>query len=113
MNYDVDQSFAADKVAGQAVKLDHYYVSPTCSPTRASLLTGRYAANAGLAQAFVPGSPAGLDPTLPTLPQHLAQLGYTNYLVGKGRLKYDISCWSKSGFRYMWFTPSERILTAL
>lgn len=31
-----------DKLQRQSVELDHFYVSPICSPTRASLLTGRH-----------------------------------------------------------------------
>ena len=31
-----------DKLQSQSVELDHFYVSPVCSPTRSSLLTGRH-----------------------------------------------------------------------
>src|SRR5262245_36832668 len=31
-----------DRFARQSVKLDYFYVSPVCAPTRASLMTGRY-----------------------------------------------------------------------
>lgn len=31
-----------DKLAGQGVKLENYYVQPICSPTRSQLMTGRY-----------------------------------------------------------------------
>lgn len=31
-----------DKFQSQSAELDHFYVSPVCSPTRASLLTGRH-----------------------------------------------------------------------
>ena len=33
---------ALDQLAGESVELTHFYVSPVCAPTRASLLTGRY-----------------------------------------------------------------------
>jgi arylsulfatase A len=33
---------ALDKLQKQSVELEHFYVSPVCSPTRASLLTGRH-----------------------------------------------------------------------
>ena len=42
-------------------RLSNYYVHPTCSPTRAALMTGRYAANVGLGVALVPGNPGGLE----------------------------------------------------
>ena len=69
-----------------ALRLDNYYVHPTCTPTRAALMTGRYAANIGLGVAFVPGNPGGLLPQYTTLADKLADLGYSNYLVGKWHL---------------------------
>ena len=30
-----------DRLAGQGVRLENYYVQPTCAPSRAELLTGR------------------------------------------------------------------------
>ena len=77
---------ALDALAAEGVRLTDYYVHPTCTPTRAALMTGRYSANVGLPVAFIPGSPGGLDPSIPVLPQHLAELGYQNYLVGKWHL---------------------------
>ena len=68
------------------LRLDNYYVHPTCTPTRAALLTGRYAANVGLGLAFVPGNPGGLEPQFATLADQFATMGYTNHLVGKWHL---------------------------
>lgn len=31
-----------DKLASMGVKLENYYVQPTCTPTRSQLLSGRY-----------------------------------------------------------------------
>ena len=67
-------------------RLSNYYVHPTCTPTRAALMTGRYAANVGLSLALIPGNPAGLEPMYQTLPEHLAKDGYKNYPVGKWHL---------------------------
>jgi arylsulfatase A-like enzyme len=33
---------AMDRIAREGVRLDRFYVNPTCSPTRAALLTGRF-----------------------------------------------------------------------
>lgn len=37
-----------DQIARSGVSLKHFYVSPVCSPTRASLMTGRYALRTGV-----------------------------------------------------------------
>src|SRR6185437_16067048 len=36
-----------DKLASQSLRLDAHYVHPMCSPTRAALLSGRYASRFG------------------------------------------------------------------
>ena len=36
-----------DKLAKNGVRLENYYVHPTCTPTRASLLTGKKCNKAG------------------------------------------------------------------
>lgn len=37
-----------DKLASEGVILDNYYVQPICSPTRGSLLSGRYPIHLGM-----------------------------------------------------------------
>jgi arylsulfatase A len=37
-----------DRLAGEGARLNHFYVSAVCAPTRASLLTGRYAPRSGV-----------------------------------------------------------------
>src|SRR5438046_9304662 len=37
-----------DRFAASGVRLDQHYVAPVCTPTRASLLTGRYPIRYGL-----------------------------------------------------------------
>ena len=37
-----------DKLAASGAKLEQFYVQPVCSPTRASLMTGRYPMRYGL-----------------------------------------------------------------
>eukprot|EP00602_Paraphysomonas_sp_CaronLab_P008113 CAMPEP_0185030054 /NCGR_PEP_ID=MMETSP1103-20130426/16788_1 /TAXON_ID=36769 /ORGANISM="Paraphysomonas bandaiensis, Strain Caron Lab Isolate" /LENGTH=625 /DNA_ID=CAMNT_0027565023 /DNA_START=171 /DNA_END=2048 /DNA_ORIENTATION=- len=98
-----------DKISSTGVRLKNQYVQATCTPTRASLLTGRYAANVGLIFAMVPGSPAGLPTDIPTMPQLLKEKGYDTIMVGKWHLGH--SQWAQTpvgrGFdehigSYMW-----------
>ena len=41
------------------IYLTQHYTYPLCTPTRASLLTGRYHINTGLNYVLLPGTPAG------------------------------------------------------
>ena len=69
-----------DKLARDAIKLDAFYAaSPVCSPTRASLLTGRHAARAGVHDANQGHLPAGEY----SLPRALKRLGYATGHFGK------------------------------
>lgn len=50
-----------DELASTGVRLDNYYVQPVCSPTRGSLMTGRYPFRLGLQHENLVGyRPAGL-----------------------------------------------------
>jgi arylsulfatase B len=68
-----------DRIAKQGVELNRFYVSPMCSPTRAGLMTGRYAMRMGMARSVVrPWARFGLPPAERTLPEALAEAGYTH-----------------------------------
>jgi arylsulfatase A-like enzyme len=78
-----------DALASQGVRLtDCYSGSATCSPTRISLMTGRYPARhpAGLPEPILPewpGGDVGLEPAFPALPRLLRECGYRTALFGK------------------------------
>jgi arylsulfatase A-like enzyme len=76
-----------DSLAGTGARLTQFYVQPMCTPTRASLMTGRYPFRYGL-QSLVILS-AG-DYGLPTeewlLPQALKGAGYNTAIIGKWHL---------------------------
>lgn len=78
-----------DELASQGARLtDCYSGSATCSPTRISLLTGRYPARhpAGLPEPilhYLHGDQLGLEPSFPALPRLLGNAGYRTGLFGK------------------------------
>jgi len=78
-----------DKLAARGIQLKSHYVQPTCTPSRAALMTGRYAANTGLPFAMFPGSVAGLPQEMPTMPQLLRKAGYSAHMVGKWHLGHS------------------------
>lgn len=77
-----------DSLASDGALLTDWYAnSPVCSPSRASLLTGRYPGNAGV-RSILQGyrTTPGLQPAVPTLSSVLSGLGYHTELVGKWHL---------------------------
>jgi len=75
-----------DRLAKKGAVLDSFYVQPVCSPTRAALLTGRYATHTGVYTVVTPGAPWGLPLAERTLPQALREAGYTTAICGKWHL---------------------------
>ncbi|MBA2227836.1 arylsulfatase [Thermogemmata fonticola] len=73
-----------DRLARQSVWLKNFYVSPVCSPTRASLLTGLYSYRTGVVDTYL--GRALMRPQVRTLAEHLAQAGYRTGLFGKWHL---------------------------
>lgn len=66
-----------DRIAKDGMRLDHFYTTAVCSPTRAGLLTGRYPHRFGIMGDVVrPWSDFGLDTNEKTLAQVLQQAGY-------------------------------------
>ena len=75
-----------DKVAAAGVRLERHYVYPTCSPTRAGLLTGRNPSRFGIHAPIAGRSEQTLPTGTPTLATVLKGRGYTTALFGKWHL---------------------------
>lgn len=67
---------------------DAYVAAPQCFPSRAALMTGRYAQRFGIEHNFS-ASPSNLPLDQPTLAERLRAAGYATGLVGKWNLGED------------------------
>ena len=75
-----------DRLAKSGTIIDSHYVQPVCSPTRSTLLTGRYPTRTGVYTIVSPGAPWGLPLAERTLADALRSAGYRTALTGKWHL---------------------------
>lgn len=75
-----------DRLASEGVILERFYVQSVCSPTRASLMTGRTSIQHGVASPFNPWFERGLPVDEKLLPEYLREHGYATHAVGKWHL---------------------------
>jgi arylsulfatase len=73
-----------DKLHDTSAHFDRFLVSPTCSPTRAALMTGRHPMRNGVTHTILERERMTLNAT--TLPQVLKSAGYTTGIFGKWHL---------------------------
>jgi arylsulfatase A-like enzyme len=75
-----------DALAKGGTNLAAHYVQPVCSPTRAALMTGRYATHTGVYTIVRPHAKWGLPLAERTLANALKEAGYTTAITGKWHL---------------------------
>lgn len=86
-----------EELANEGMVFDQYYVTPTCSPTRTSLLSGGYQQRVNVRKQLQlqhSASNRGIPASLTALPEMLRQEGYTTAHFGKWH-----SGFSKAEFR--------------
>ncbi len=84
-----------DKLAAAGMKFSNFHVLPTCSPTRAALMSGNdnHVAGMGVMAEFIypaieglPGYVGHLSDQVATMPEILRSNGYHTYMAGKWHL---------------------------
>jgi arylsulfatase A-like enzyme len=76
-----------DRLASEGMELSRFYTTPSCSPTRAALMTGRNAFRLGIAYATImPWSNNGVHPEERFMPQAFKEAGYQTAMFGKWHL---------------------------
>lgn len=79
-----------DRIAEEGIKFTEFYsASAVCTPSRAGLLTGRYAVRMGLNGVFFPESFEGMPQEEVTIAELLQDNGYSTGLVGKWHLGHQ------------------------
>lgn len=76
-----------DRLAEQSVEFKHFYAPPYCSPSRTTLMTGRYAMRAGVFDTI--GGRSIMHRDAVTLPSLLRQHGYRTAIFGKWHLGFS------------------------
>ena len=82
-NPDIDTP-VLDRFASESLKMHRFYVSPLCSPTRASLLTGRYHQRTGILHTSRGATRLAKDEV--TIAEILSRAGYRTGIFGKWHL---------------------------
>ncbi len=84
-----------DRMAAEGLRFtDFQSTASMCSPTRASIMTGRYPHYFGIDYYLSPvpgeyGNTHGLDPEAVTFPKLIKDVGYKTALIGKWHLGYE------------------------
>jgi len=80
-----------DRLAAQGMRFSHCFSNPLCSPSRATLLTGRYPLTNGLKIVIFDAdrhAETYLHTDQPSFARQLKQVGYTTAIAGKWQLSF-------------------------
>jgi arylsulfatase A-like enzyme len=100
-----------DRMAAEGMRFtDFYSAAPVCTPSRAALLTGRYAVRSGMAsekrRVLFPNSTGGLPASEVTLAEALKEKGYATACIGKWHLGWQRQYLPRQhGFDYFYGLP--------
>ena len=75
-----------DQLASEGLRLTQFMVEPSCTPSRAALMTGRYSIRSGLSLVAVAGTPISLPEKEVTMAEMLHDAGYATAIFGKWHL---------------------------
>jgi arylsulfatase A-like enzyme len=74
-------------LSGEGVHLQNFYAGATCTPSRAMLMTGRYALRYGFQDSVIHSTePRGVPLSESFLSEKMKKVGYTSVMIGKWHL---------------------------
>ena len=80
-----------DRLAKGGMRLERFYATPFCTPTRAALMTGRDPIKLGVAHAVLMAwDNGGVSPEEHFMPESFKQAGYETAMIGKWHLGHTI-----------------------
>jgi arylsulfatase B len=92
-------TYNIDALAYSGVFLDKFYTGPLCSPSRSSLMTGKYPHKIGMHHLVIANDePYGLGLDQKIMPQYFKESNYSTHLIGKWHL----------GFHQRQYWPTNR-----
>ena len=101
-----------NKMAQEGIMFTRMYAEPSCTPTRAAVMTGRQPYRNGM---YIPGFPVengGLAANEVTIAEVLSEAGYATAFYGKGHLgDIEESYLTNQGFDEALFTPYNQVLS--
>ena len=99
-----------NKLAKDGINFMRMYTEPSCTPTRAAFMTGRYAVRSGMHTVSFPIENSGLDADEVTLAEVLSEAGYRTAFYGKWHLgDTEPSYCHNQGFDEAFFTPYNQV----
>ena len=80
-----------DTLAASGLRMTSFHSSNKCSPSRGSLMTGRYDRRININSVFFPTQNNGINTKEVTLPEVLREQGYSTAMIDKWHLGYSVS----------------------
>lgn len=99
-----------NQLATDGINFMRMYTEPSCTPSRAAVLTGRYAIRSGMHTVSFPVEYSGMDADEVTIAEVLSQSGYATAFYGKWHLgDTEPSYAHNQGFDEAFFTPYNQV----
>lgn len=99
-----------NRIADEGINFMRMYTEPSCTPSRAAVMTGRHAVRNGMYNVGFPYEYGGLADSEVTMAEVLTQAGYATGFFGKWHLgDVEESYANKQGFDEAFWTPYNQV----